>query len=259
MSERIERFETDGTPSVTIRVPSGEVRIVAGDPGTLVIRLAGSESSVERYIVERRGGSIAVEPDQSSGWRGRWSTVRVLVEAGEPPEIVAKLTSGDLGAEIPLDGLAVDTASGDIQAGEVAGDVILKAASGDLRLGRIGGRLEASVASGDVTARSVAGSIRVNTASGDVRIGTASDDVTVKSASGDVDIDRLDGRSLDVKTLSGDIEVGIPAGRGLDVSLQTLSGKVKTEFPVGSDTPSSGDGRIKAVTVSGDIKLRGAG
>ena len=77
MTRRTERFEVTGVPRLFIRLPAGEARVVAGKDGVVEVRLAGREATLERFLVEERGGQIVVEPD--GGRVGRWSGVDVEI------------------------------------------------------------------------------------------------------------------------------------------------------------------------------------
>jgi len=261
MSERVETFEIAGTPVIQARIPSGRLRFVEGAVGEVVVKLRGSESTLARYRVEQTGDVIEIIPD--TGKRFSLSGVRIVVESGTPPEVKARLASCDLSVACEAAELQVDTASGDVRAERVAGDVAIRSASGDIRIESVGGTLKVSAASGDVHAGAIVGGADIKTASGDIKIKVAEGGIKAKSASGDVTVRCLEAGDFDSKTLSGDVFVGIPSGRTLDVSLDTVSGKVRTSFAVdkGGDSgaePATGDGGISTVnvrTVSGDVVL----
>jgi DUF4097 and DUF4098 domain-containing protein YvlB len=252
---REEKFAVAGTPRVFFRLPLGSARIVAGDSGEVVVTLDGRDSTISRFVVEVRGDEVVVEPERTSAIR--WSAVDLTIRIGRPGEIRARLTSADLNVDMPVETLQVDSASGDITAADVAGSATIHSASGDIRVGQVGGRLDVAAASGDIRIASAAGGGSVKSASGDVRLGVASGETIVKSASGDVTVTSFDGSWLDVKSLSGDVTVGVVPGRRLEVSFQTLSGDVRTDFPVSSGA-DGGSGRLTLKTVSGDIVVQGA-
>jgi len=252
---REQRFPMTGTPRVSFRLPLGEARVVEGAAGEVSVVLDGRESAVGRFIVEMRGDELVIEPDRTSAIR--WSSVDLTIRLGEPGDIRARLTSADLKATIDLRSVHVESASGDIVIGDVLADVTIHSASGDVRLGKVGGRLDAAAASGDVHSDTVAGGASVKSASGDILLGEASGDVVIKSASGDVSVSRFDGSWLDVKSLSGDVTIGVTPGRRFEVEFQTLSGDVRTDFPVSSGG-DGGTGRLNLKTVSGDIVVKGA-
>ena len=166
MSERIERFSVELDPSVSIRTASGDVRIVGGTPGEVVVRLRGRERNIETYLIEQHGNSITIEPERGRSVSG---SVGIVVEVGDPTAVRVRIASGDVTADTEIAELSVDSASGDIRAGRILHGVRAKTASGDLHLGEVGGSLSVVSASGDVAADTVQRSVEVKVASGDVR------------------------------------------------------------------------------------------
>lgn len=247
-------FPVEGTPKIFVRLPAGEVRLVDGPEGTVTVRLEGTASTLDRFLVEARGDEIVIEPSRTG--KGRWTSVDVIVQSGTPAEVRARLASADLLARIPLQSVHVETASGEVSIGDVAGSVLVRSASGDIRVGDVGGDLEVASASGDVRAESTAGLSTLKTMSGDVVISDAGGEVTAKSVSGDVSIGRFHGSWFDGKTMSGDVTIGVVSGRRFEVSFQSLSGEVRTDFPVGQG--DGGSSRLTVKTVSGDITVQGA-
>ncbi len=124
--------------------------------------------------------------------------------------------------------------------------------SGDVDVSGVTGRLRASAVSGDVRVKNVSGSASVNSVSGDV----------------EVEVDRLDG-SDDMKfaSVSGDVVVKMPSNLDADVDISSMSGSIKTDFPIevreerhGTRTYArgrlgSGSRRINMSSVSGDLSL----
>lgn len=257
MSERVERFDVAGPPQIFLRLPVGQARVVNGDDGVVEVRMSGRDSTVDRFLIERRGGEIVIEPE-TAGRLGRWSRVDVEIRVGQPAAITARLTSGDIKIATAAESLMVQTGAGDVVAGDVHRDAKIKTASGDIRINDVRGRLEVAAASGDVRARKVAGGISAKTAAGDIVVGEADGTVSAHSASGDIEIERFIGESVNAKTLSGDIRLGVTAGRRFSVSFQTLSGNVRTDFPVSSDKPDGATARLSIKTMSGDIVIRSA-
>lgn len=255
MSERTERFEVAGPPRLVLRLPAGEVRVVAGREGEVVVRARAASGDLGRLTIEARGDTITVEPERS-GW-GRWQAVDVEIAVGAPPEVRARLASAGLMLGTTVGEVDVSSASGGVEAGVVAGRFTARLASGDLTAVSAGS-LDAVSASGDVRVAGVLGSAAVKTASGDVALGTVAGDVTVRTASGDVAIARFEGGRLDAKTVSGDVRVGVPAGRRYSIALQSLSGEVRTDFPVSGDGGGA-PARLQVGSVSGDITIAAAG
>ena len=253
MSDRIEAFDVDGEPRVAFRLPTGEARIVSGDPGRVVVRLSGR--GADQFVVEQRGDTIVVEPEKNRWIRA--TSADLIVEVGAPAHLSARLATGDLAVDMAAASLTVDSASGDVLTGDITGDLKAKSASGDIRIGTVGGRADVAAASGDVRIEAVGADASVKSAAGDVRIGSVGGTADLKTASGDVVVDVFTGDVFNAKTLSGDVSVGVTGGRTFDVSFQALSGDVKTDFPVGEPSGAA-PASISITTMSGDITVRGA-
>lgn len=255
MSERVERFEIAGSPRLVLRIPAGEVRVVAGPPGEVVVRLRGDEPHLSRLAVEKAGDSVSVGPE-GAGF-GRWPSLDVEVSVGAAPEVRARLGSTDLVAEAAVLSLEVAGASGDVTAGTVENSMTVRLASGDLEAGAIGGRADVVTASGRVRLRRVGRAVDAKTASGDIILGEVGGDCSTRTASGRTLVARFEGSHLQAKTVSGDVRVGVPSGRRYSLSLQSLSGEVSTEFPVSGETRAA-PARLQVSSISGDIRIAAA-
>jgi DUF4097 and DUF4098 domain-containing protein YvlB len=146
----------------------------------------------------------------------------------------------------------------------------ISTASGDVSVQGVSGELNVSTASGDVEVTDVMGRSTVTVASGDIKIKGAAGSVTARSASGDVSVEivRLESTdSLEFTSASGDVNVSVPASIDADVEMSTLSGSLKTDFPIQVEETRHGPGRrasgrvgagarrLKISTVSGSISL----
>lgn len=256
MTERIERFEIAGSPRLVLRVPAGETRVVAGKPGEVVVRCRGNERDLGRIVIE--GGADTVTVGLQGAGFGRWPSLDLEIAVGAAPEVRARFGSTDLVLDTGVRSLEVAGASGDVTAGAVEGPLTVRLASGDLAVGSAGSRVEVVVASGDVRVGNAAGAVDVKTASGNVTLGGVAGDVAVRTASGRVAVSRFDGSHFEVKTVSGSVRVGVPSGRRYSLSLQTLSGDVRTDFPVSAEAGAASS-RIAIASVSGDIHVSAAG
>jgi len=254
MSERTERFEVTGMPRLAVRLPAGGVRVVAGAPGEVVVRARGAEADLGRLTITGRGEAVTVEVERS-GW-GRWAPIDVEIAVGAPAEVRARLASGGLVLDTPVREVDLSSASGRATAGVVEGRFVARLASGDLTVAAAGS-IDVVTASGNVRVAQVRGDAGVKTASGDVTLGVVAGDLTVRTASGDLVVSRLDGSRLHAKTVSGDVRVGVPAGRRYSISLQSLSGDVQTDFPVGGEAGGA-PARLQAESISGDIRISAA-
>jgi DUF4097 and DUF4098 domain-containing protein YvlB len=256
MSDRLEKFQIDGSPDVFLRLPAGEARFVAGDEGTVEVLMSGRESAVDSFVIARRGDQIVIEPE-SGGRSGRWSGVDVEVRIGSGASVHARLAAGDVSIGRDIESLTVEAGAGDVVAGEIAADAKIKTASGDITAVSIGGRVDAVAASGDIRIQSVGGDVSVKTASGDISVASVAGSVSAHSASGDIEVGSFAGDVFDAKTLAGDVRIGVTAGRTFSVDFASLSGDVRTDFPVASGQ-ESGSARLAVKTMSGDIVVRPA-
>jgi lia operon protein LiaG len=125
--------------------------------------------------------------------------------------------------------------------------------------------------SGDVQISSVKGDLHVKSVSGDVSVKGASGAVNAASVSGDVEVEiqSLEGEDgpMEFNSVSGDVDVKLPGNLDADVKMSTLSGELKTDFPLQVEEKKRGPGRsangrlgngarnLKLSTVSGDISL----
>lgn len=144
------------------------------------------------------------------------------------------------------------TASGDIAVDQVQANISVSTASGEVTVTNSRGNINANSASGDVSVRNVAGQVKANTASGNV----------------EVDIARLEGNDdMSFNSASGDVNVRMPSDLDADVSMSTVSGKIKTDFPLevkehkygpgssASGRLGGGTRRVRMATASGDLSL----
>jgi DUF4097 and DUF4098 domain-containing protein YvlB len=252
MSERKERFEITGPLRLVVRVPAGEVRVVAGSPGEVIVSVRASEQDLERISIEQAAGTVTVEPDR--GRWGLWAPLNLQVAVGAPPEVRARLASANLVAETPLGSLEVAGGAGSIRVGAVEGALTARLASGDVVAASVAGRCSVVTASGDVRVERAGGDAEVRAVSGDVTLGAVTGDASLRTASGDIAVGRFEGSRLDAKTVSGDVRVGVPGGRRYGIALQSLSGDIRTDFPVSTEEGSS-TARLTVGSVSGDIRI----
>ena len=124
--------------------------------------------------------------------------------------------------------------------------------------------------SGDVEIADVRGQIKAASVSGDVLVRNVAGIVSAASVSGDVVVEmvRMEGRGeMKFNSVSGDVEVRAPANLDADVDMSTISGSLKTDFPIEVQERRYGPGRsargrlgagassIKINSVSGRVSL----
>ena len=129
-----------------------------------------------------------------------------------------------------------------------------------------------SSVSGDVEVSQVSGRIQATSVSGEVRVHDVSGSVNAKSVSGNVEVEisRLDGSTDDMKfsSVSGSVNVRMPSEIDADVDMSSLSGGIRTDFPIevtkeryGPRTSArgklgNGSRRLQMSSVSGSLSLR---
>jgi DUF4097 and DUF4098 domain-containing protein YvlB len=259
-------FDTPGSPSIRVRIPSGKVSISAAVSDETVVDVEvfdGSRPVDGGVKVEMRGsgGGQTVIVEATDGrfqWRRR--EYRVSIRCPERSNLELKTASAEIEGRGRLGSLDVTTASGDVRFERLDGDVRAVTASGHLQIDEAGSQVHSRGASGDITIGRAAGPVDLARASGDIRIRRAVDTVKGRTVSGGLDVEAAGGGSVLFDTVSGDVSVGVMPGVDVWLDLQSLSGNTvseltPTEGPQGS-TSSTIEVRLKSV--SGDLRVHRA-
>ncbi len=124
--------------------------------------------------------------------------------------------------------------------------------------------------SGNVEVENVTGRLRAESVSGDVSIRGVSGIVSASAVSGDVDVQITDLRSggdMKFSSVSGSVNVKAPAGLDAAIEMSSISGSLKTNFPIEVQEQRYGPGRsargrvgagkysMRITTVSGRVSL----
>lgn len=146
----------------------------------------------------------------------------------------------------------------------------ISSVSGDVEVNNVSGELKATSVSGEVTVKSVEGAVTATSVSGNVLVGEVDGTANAKSTSGNVEVEirQLEGASnLDFASVSGNVRVKLPASLDADVKMSTLSGDLRTDFPIQIEEKKYGPGRsasgrvgggsrtLKMSSVSGNVSL----
>lgn len=268
-------FDTPGSVSLRIKLPSGRVAVTTVDE---------PRTSVELIPIGRRGSEdvdhISVTADELQGRhvirieqtdRISWGPIQVA-RGGEvearilcPPGADLELSGGstDLRAEGTLREVSVTTASGDVRLETVRGKLQIKTASGDISV--VGSESESSLVtvSGDLTVGRSAGSLLGRAVSGDVRIGSLSGSLTLSTTSGDVDVRSVEAGEVRVETVSGDVRLGVSRGTRVWIDAASVSGELDSELDLDErrlEGDRSGGGDVvplRVKSVSGDVSIVG--
>lgn len=145
----------------------------------------------------------------------------------------------------------------------------VKGVSGDITLDGVSGGIEANTVSGELQARSIDGPVRFESVSGELTLADSSiSALTGQNVSGRVtaDVTLVAPGGVDVTTVSGEVTLRLPDDTDAKVRLNSVSGKVQTEFDAlqvkkapASRTVSgnvgAGTGHVSVTSVSGAITL----
>jgi DUF4097 and DUF4098 domain-containing protein YvlB len=146
----------------------------------------------------------------------------------------------------------------------------ISSVSGDVDVSSVAGDLTAKSVSGNVMVRNITGAVRATSVSGNVNVGEINGTATAKSTSGNVEVEilQLSGtQDMDFGSVSGNVRVKLPASIDAEVKMSTLSGGLKTDFPLTIEEPEHGPGRkatgrlgggsrqLKLSSVSGNVSL----
>jgi DUF4097 and DUF4098 domain-containing protein YvlB len=269
-------FDTPGSVSLQIKLPSGRVVVTTADePKTSVDVVAlgrrGQDAVDEIEVtMEERGGRHVVRVEQRD--RFRWGPIqitwggdfecRVTCPPGSDLDLAGAST--DVRVEGDLGDVSARTASGDIRLQTVSGALQVKTASGDVLVGAVGGQGSVATVSGDVGVERLDAPLTTRSVSGDISVGTISAELGVSTTSGDVDLKAVHAGEVRVQTVSGDVRVGIARGTRVWVDAASVSGDLESELGLegqeAADEPEGAVVPLHVKTVSGDVAVvRAAG
>ena len=269
-------FDTPGSVSLQIKLPSGRVVVTTTDePRTSVDVVAlgrrGQDAVDEIEVtMEERGGRHVVRVEQRD--RFRWGPIqitwggdfecRVTCPVGTDLDLAGAST--DVRVEGELGDVSARTASGDIRLQTVSGTLQVKTASGDVLVGDVGGQGSVATVSGDVGVERLDAPLTTRSVSGDISVGTISAELGVSTTSGDVDLKAVHAGEVRVQTVSGDVRVGIARGTRVWVDAASVSGDLESELGLegqeAADEPEGAVVPLHVKTVSGDVAVvRAAG
>ena len=269
----MQTFETPGSVSLQIKLPSGRVVVTTADE---------ARCSVELVAIGRRGPDaiedVTVTADEHHGRhtirieqkdRIRWGPIQITwggdIEARVtcPPGADLDFSGGstDLRVEGDLGEVSVRTASGDIRLDGIRGKLQAKTASGDISVATIEGEASVATVSGDLGVGRLAGALTARAVSGDVSVGSVRGLFTLSTTSGDVDIKSVEAGEVRVQTVSGDARIGVGRGTRVWIDAASVSGDLGSELGVEDHDPRAEPGDAGAVvplhvkTVSGDVSI----
>lgn len=266
-------FETPGSVSLQIRLPSGRVVVTTADePRTSVDVIStgrrGSDAidAIDISAEPIHGGHlVSIEhkdkirfgPIQIS-WGG---DVEVRVTCPPGSNLDFSSGSADIRVEGDLGEVTVKTASGDVSLGDVARKLQAKTASGDVFAGTLARGGQVVTVSGDVRLNGFEDELAARSVSGDVRIGRLRAPLQLSTTSGDVALDSVESGEVRAQTVSGDVRIGVSRGTRVYIDAASLSGDLSSELgledgEVPAEPEQSGSVvPLHVKTVSGDVKI----
>ena len=262
-------FETPGSVSLHIRLPSGRVVVTTADEPRTRVELVSlgrrGPDALEEIDVraeERHDGHVVTI---SQVPRFRWGPLQIswdgAVEARVicPPGTDLELTAGstDLRAEGELGAVTVKTASGDVQVEHAGAGLEVKTASGDVTLGTVTGDSTVSTVSGDLEVGALAGTLTARSVSGETRVRQVRAPLVIGTTSGDVVVDSVEGGEVRVQSISGDVRLGVAQGTPVWIDAATVSGDLTSELGLEDRPAAAGDAVVplQVKTVSGDVAI----
>ncbi len=193
-----------GLTTVSVEAGSGDVEVVAGKAGEVLLIATETEAHAVR-LVDKGKGRLQAEFDGS-------------VHAG----------SGQLRLVLPAgSGVDIKTISGDVTVSELHGDVVVKTTSGDTHI-RGAAKVTLTTISGEGLVERASGAVTMETTSGDLLLrGDVAAPVKFTSTSGDLQIQGAckAGCQVTAATTSGDVAVQAKKA-SLSARLRSRSGEI---------------------------------
>ena len=264
-------FETPGSVSLQVKLPSGRVLVTTADEQRTTVEVVAvgrrGQDAIDEIDVtmEERLGRYVVRIEQKD--RFRWGPIQITwggdfeCRIACPPGSDLDLSGGstDIRADGELGEVAIRTASGDIRLETVLRDLEVKTASGDIDVASAEAPASLVTVSGDVLLGRADASLTARSVSGDVTIGTAVGELGVSTTSGDVEVKAVSGGDVRVQTVSGDVRVGITRGTRTWIDATSVSGRLESELGLEDQEPAADDAApvvpLHVKTVSGDVTV----
>jgi DUF4097 and DUF4098 domain-containing protein YvlB len=251
-------FETPEPVDLRIRAATGVITITAADTTTSTVEVSAMDEDArelaEETLVDFDGRRLRVEMPEKRyflGIKRRRIAITITVPAGSA--LTSKTASATISASGRYATVETRTASGRIALDQVDGDVEADCASGDVTINS-GRAIKAHSASGTIKIGHATGDVEITCASADIRIGVAEASVRAKAASGDISIQDARSGTIALDVASGNLTVGVRSGVNVHLDLRSVSGKIRSELPVGDDAPEDGTAlQIRARTTSGNV------
>ena len=264
-------FDTPGSVSLQIKLPSGRVVVTTADE---------PRTSVELIPVGRRGpdaiDDVSVTADEHHGRhvirieqkdRFRWGPIQITwggdietrIQCPPGTDLELAGSSTDLRVAGDLGEVSVRTASGDVRLDTVRSKLQVKTASGDISVACVQKEASLTTVSGDLGVGTLDGSLSVRAVSGDVSVGSVRGPLMLNTTSGDVDVKSVEAGEVRVQTVSGDARIAVGRGTRVWIDAASVSGVLGSELGLENDAPAGeSEGVVvplQVKTVSGDVSI----
>lgn len=267
-------FDTPGSVTLQIKLPSGRVVITAADEPRTSVELVGLGRRGPDVIddvsvtADEHHGRYTVRIEQKD--KIRWGPIQIAwggdieTRVTCPPGSDLELSGGstDLRVEGDLGEVSVRTASGDARLEAVRGKLQIKTASGDISVATVASEASLATVSGDLAVGRAEGPITARAVSGDVTIGSLRGMLGLSTTSGDIDVRSVEAGEVRIQTVSGDVRVGVGRGTRVWIDAGSISGHLDSELGLDDAEPAdevgSSSGPVVPLhlkTVSGDVSI----
>jgi DUF4097 and DUF4098 domain-containing protein YvlB len=258
-----ERARLDTTVRLNLRgtvdlsLASGKITVRGWDlPDVKVV--ASTESGALRFDATSNRVTLRVEEGREGGRSRGDASYDVSVPRGTRLRLQA--ASGSVTASGSQGEVSATTVSGAIDVNGARRQVTLESVSGPIRGSQLSGDVRAQNVSGSVRAENVSGPLEAWTVNGAIRvIGGRSNDIRAETVGGDIVYAGpvATGGTYDFESHSGTIRLTVPRSPDVQFRLETVSGTVQTDFPVGT-APAGGvrkGGRVEFTVGDGRAKV----
>ncbi len=251
-------FDTPGSVSLQIRLPSGRVRVTTADEPRTVVELIGKgrrgADALEDLVIradEQAGGHVITIEQKD---KFRWGPIQISWGG----DFEVRITCPP-GADLDLAG-----GSTDLEVDGELGEVTAKSASGDLNLHDVTKKLELKTASGDISVGTIHSEGTIVTVSGDLEIRRVLAPLNARSVSGDAQIGAIEAGELHLQTVSGDARIGVARGTRVWIDAVSVSGDLESELGLADQAPGADSTEhepagavvpLHVKTVSGDVNI----
>ena len=250
-------FDTPGSVSLHVRLPSGRVRVTTADEPRTVVELIAKgrrgADALEDLVIradEQPGGHVITIEQKD---KFRWGPIQISWGG----DFEVRITCPP-GADLDLAG-----GSTDLKVDGELGEVTAKSASGDLRLHDVTKKLQLKTASGDISVGTIHSEGTIVTVSGDLEIRRVLAPLNARSVSGDTQIGAIEAGELHLQTVSGDARIGVARGTRVWIDAVSVSGDLESELGLADQAPDGGSTEqpagavvpLHVKTVSGDVNI----